>query len=156
LTDIDGCLRLARETGAFLDIELEMLTESLRDWAGNPGEPYTLVERREGEALEGFALVRREASTEFTFDVTAFCLASSRAVREAGARLLEDVEREALRGEVSAIVRFEMSRRREKAVDRRLLVESGYALIGHIPDFYGPGDDYFMYAKHVSSARSDS
>ncbi len=154
MTDIGDCLRLAGDTGAFLDIELEMLAESLRAWAESPGGSYALVELREGETLEGFALMRREA--EFTFDVTAFCLASSRSAHEDGARLLDEVEREALSRDASAIVRFEMSKRREKAVAGRFLAESGYALIGHIPDFYGPGDDYFMYAKHVSAARSES
>ena len=30
-----------------------------------------------------------------------------------------------------------------------LLASLDYSMIGHIPDFYERGDDYFMFAKHL-------
>jgi hypothetical protein len=148
--------RLARTTGAYLDIEFEILAESLRTWAKQPEGPNTLVELRDGDALEGFALLCRVANTDFTFDVRAFCVDPSYAAQGEDRRLLAMIEKEALGQDGSAIIRFEMSKRKEKAVGKGLLVEAGYALIGHIPDFYGHGDDYFMFAKHVFASRSAS
>ena len=31
-----------------------------------------------------------------------------------------------------------------------LLESCGFALIGHIEDFYGAGDDYYIYARHLA------
>ncbi|MGO8694642.1 MAG: GNAT family N-acetyltransferase [Rectinemataceae bacterium] len=156
MNDIRDYERLARETGAYRDIEFEILDEYLHAWAEKPDGPNALVELRDGKTLAGFALLCRVVSTDFTFDVCAFCIDSSYAETGAGKELLAMIEKDALGHANSAIVRFEMSKRKEKAVGKGLLTQAGYALIGHIPDFYGPGDDYFMYAKHVFAARSES
>jgi hypothetical protein len=55
----------------------------------------------------------------------------------------------------SAILRFETSTRKLKAMGEELLADLGYILLGHIADFYEPGDDYFIYARHLYRDRQD-
>jgi hypothetical protein len=143
---------LARETGAFQDIELDILKETISAWREKPGEPYTLLELRDGKTLAGFAVICREASTEYTFDMRAFCIERSYVGKGVAASILGMVEEELLRNEASAILRIEISSSKEAAIGKGVLLERGFSIIGHIPDFYLPGDDYFMYAKHLRRA----
>jgi GNAT superfamily N-acetyltransferase len=140
---------LARETGALKDIELEILKEALAAWKKNPGNPYTVLELRDGRVLAGFAVMCKESTTEFTFDVSALCVDPSYLGKGVTASLLGMLEEELLRRESSAILRIETSSRKEEAMGKGILSERGFALIGHIPDFYEAGEDYFMFAKHL-------
>jgi hypothetical protein len=154
--EIDEYERLALETGAFRDIELEILRESLDNVKARPDGPYSIVEVRDGKMLAGFALLYKDVNTDFTWDVTALCVGSG--YRDKGAvaaKLLELVEEKALGNGPSAIVRFETSLRKAESVGRGFLLSAGYALIGHIVDFYEKGDDYFIYARHISRRRPE-
>ncbi len=144
---------LARETGAFKDIELEILKESIAEWQKNPGEPYTILELRDGKVLAGFAMSCKEANTDYTFDMRALCVDPSYVGKGVTASLLGMLEAELLRSGSSAILRIETSSQKEAAIGKGVLLELGYALIGHIPDFYSPGDDYYMFAKHLRRAK---
>lgn len=150
MADISDYERLARDSGAFRDIEIDILSESLQLWSKRPGDPNTLLELRDGKVLAGFALLCRATNTDFTFDVLALCVARSYHGTEAARSLVEMIEEESLRTMDSAIVRFETSTRKESAIQQGLLAGEGYTLVGHIVDFYEPGDDYFIYAKHVA------
>jgi GNAT superfamily N-acetyltransferase len=140
---------LARETGAYEDIELDILKEAFTAWTKNPGNPYTILELRDGKVLAGFAVARRGETTEYSFDAQAFCVDPSYLGKGVAERLLAMLEEETLRLAPSAILRFETSTRKEEAFGAGALSSAGYSLIGHIPDFYAPGNDYFMYAKHL-------
>jgi GNAT superfamily N-acetyltransferase len=140
---------IARETGVYEDIELDMLQDTLAAWERSPGDPYGLVELRDGKVLAGFILVCRDESSNHSFDARAFCVDPSYAGKGIAGRLLETLEERTLERESSAILRFEASARKEAAFGEGALARAGYALIGHIPDFYGRGNDYFMYAKHL-------
>jgi hypothetical protein len=149
MIDLSEYESLARETGAFKDIELEILKESLLAWQRRPGAPYSSLELRDGKILAGFAVLCREGSTDHTFDLQALCIEPSYVDKGVTAGLLGMVEDEILSTESSAILRFETSKRKEAAMGSGILAERGFALIGHIPDFYATGDDYYMYAKHL-------
>jgi GNAT superfamily N-acetyltransferase len=140
---------LARETGVYEDIELDMLKDALAAWERGPGDPNGLVELRDGKVLAGFILVCRDESANHSFDARAFCVDPSYAGKGIADRLLETLEERTLERESSAILRFETSARKEAAFGEGALARAGYALIGHIPDFYGRGNDYLMYAKHL-------
>jgi hypothetical protein len=141
--------RLALEMGAFKDIELEILKEAYSSWREKPGEPFTLLEVRDGKVLAGYAIACREASSDYTFDVRALCVEPSYVGKGVTANIIGMLEAELLRMEASAILRIETSTKKEAAVGKGVITEKGYSLIGHIPDFYEPGDDYYMYAKHL-------
>ncbi|MGA2547392.1 MAG: GNAT family N-acetyltransferase [Rectinemataceae bacterium] len=143
---------LAREMGAFKDIELDILKETFSAWQARPGDPYTILELRDGKILAGFAVICRKASTDYSFDLRAICVDPSYIGKGVTAKILGMLEEELLRTEASAILRIEISTIKETAIGKGVLSDRGYSLIGHIPDFYEPGDDYFMYAKHIHRA----
>jgi hypothetical protein len=154
MIDLRECRELARESGAYTDIELEILDEALDDSSsppagGAPDGAGVLVELRDGKVLAGFALARREEVSEYTFNIQAICVGPSYRGTGAPASLLGGLEEEVLRRADSAILRFETSSAKGAAFGSGVLDASGYALIGHIPDFYAQGNDYYMYAKHL-------
>lgn len=144
---------LARETGAYKDIELDILKEALSAWVKKPGSPYTILDLRDGKMLAGFLVLRREDTTEYTFNAQAFCIDPSYLGKGVADKLLAMLEEEILKLAPSAIVRFETSTEKEAAFGSGTLSAKGYSLIGHIPDFYAPANDYFMYAKHLHLRR---
>ena len=74
MIDLRECEVLARETGAFKDIELEILKEAISAWQARPGDPYTIMELRDGKVLAGFALACRETRTDYSFNLRAICV----------------------------------------------------------------------------------
>jgi hypothetical protein len=149
MIDMDEFGGLARETEVYKDIELEILKEALSAWQQKPGDPYSVLELRDGKVLAGFAVMCREAGTDSSFDVRAMCIAPSYIGTGVPTSIIAMLEDEVLSMESSAILRFETSTRKEASIGTGILSRQGYALIGHIPDFYSPGDDYFMYARHL-------
>jgi hypothetical protein len=157
MTDPGEYEALARESGAFKDIELKILKETLSAWSEKPGEPFTLLELRDGKVLAGFAVIGRESNSDYTFDVRAICIEPSYVGKGVTASLVGMLEEELLRQTSSAILRIETSSRKEGAIGKGVLAGQGFSLIGHIPDFYEPGDDYLMFAKHLrKSAPSEA
>lgn len=149
MIDIKEYESLARETRAYKDIEIEILKEAFASWEKEPDAPYTFLELRDGRILAAFAAMCREANTDYTFNVQTVCLAPSYLDKGVAEKLIGMIEEKALNIGISAILRFELSSAKRKAFDEGSFENSGYTLIGHIPSFYGPGDDYFMYAKHI-------
>jgi GNAT superfamily N-acetyltransferase len=149
MTDLSEYEGLAAETGAYEDIELEILKEALLAWREAPGGPYAVVEIRDGRVLAGFALLCRETSTDFSYEVRAICVDPAYLGKGVAQELASKLEEEALGAESAAILRIETSTKKEAAFQAGLFQARSYSLIGHIPDFYGPGDDYFIYAKDL-------
>lgn len=149
MIDIRDYEQLAHESGAFQDIEIEILREALLLSQKEPAGPYRAVEVRDGKILAGFALMFRASNVEFTFDVTALCIDEDYQDKGIGAKLVELLSQEVLKIEKSAILRFETSSRKLMAMGEGLLPSLGYVLLGHIADFYEKGDDYFIYARHL-------
>jgi hypothetical protein len=149
MIDLHEYRDLARESGAYTDIELDILEEALSSWSKNPGKPNILVELRDGKILAGFTVVRREEVTEYTFNAQVICVGPSYLGTGAMGSLLAKLEEEIRQKIDSAILRIETSTQKAVAFGLDALMDAGYSLIGHIPDFYAKGNDYFMYAKHV-------
>jgi len=150
MTDIREYLQLARESRAYKDIELDILQETLASWAERPGDPCFVAELRDGKVLAGFAVYVKAQNTDYTYDVRAICVDSIYRGKGVGQRLAEVIEEETLQREPQAIIRFEISRKKEESVGTGFLLEKGFSLIGHIEAFYDSADDYYIYAKHVS------
>jgi hypothetical protein len=146
---------LARETGAYKDIEIEILKEAVDSWERKPNDPYTILEIRDGKILAAFLTLRREEGTEYTFTIQAICVDPSYTETGVVAQLLDILETESLKLGESAILRFELSSEKYSALGQGVLESRDYALIGHIPDFYAKGSDYFMYAKIIHRRNPD-
>jgi GNAT superfamily N-acetyltransferase len=149
MTDLREYEDLARETDAYEDIELDILKEAMETSRRKPGDPYTLLEIRDGKILAGFALLCREAGSGHSFEVRSICVDPAYIGKGVAKALLDKLEEKALGGGDSAILRVEISSTKEKAIGEGVLSSGGYALIGHIPNFYSHDNDYFMYAKHL-------
>jgi len=149
MTDIAEYEELVRESGAFRDIELSILKESLISWEDSPGDPFILLELRDGKILAGFVLAAAMQNTEHSFTID--CIGIDGVYREMGVleRLIAMTEKELLASSPEAILRIELSQAKKNAIGAECLPSLGYTLIGHIPDFYGKGDDFFIYAKHI-------
>jgi ribosomal protein S18 acetylase RimI-like enzyme len=150
MIDIREYEQIASDSGAYKDIELEILKETLVTTDEHPGDPFHLVEVRDGRVLAGFAVFSKASNTEFTYDDIAFCVEGGYRDKGIGQRLIELVEEELLKLDKAPILRFETSLKKEEAMGKGLLESCGFALIGHIADFYGPGDDYYIYARHLA------
>lgn len=154
MIDIREYEQLAADSGAYKDIELEILKETLLAAEERPGDPFRMVEVRDGRLLAGFAIFCKASNTDFTYDGIALCVDSSYRDKGIGPRLVELLEEELRKLERAPILRFETSRKKEEAMGKGLLPSCGFALIGHIADFYGAGDDYYIYARHLGPAEA--
>ena len=149
MIDLQEYAQLALETGAFLDIELDIQKEALKAWTVKPGQTYFLVEIRDGKILAGFCLFHRSPNTEFTMDIQSFVVGRDYCGKGVGLKLLDMVEDELRSIMCSTILRIEISRKKEWNIEQDFFMSNGFEMIGHIPDFYETDNDYYIYAKHV-------
>lgn len=142
---------LTLETGAYRDIELDILKETLAAWKERPGEPYELIELRDGMTLAGFCLFYRAPNTEYTYDIHTFVVGRDYRNKAVGPRLIELLEEQLLGRGDYAVIRIETSQVKETSVGDGFFIASGFQAIGHIPGFYEAHNDYYIYVRAVSS-----
>ncbi len=139
------------ETGAYRDIELDILKETLATWKENPGKPFELIELRDGSILAGFCLYYHAPNTEYTFDVHTFVVGRDYRNKAVGPRLIELLEERLLETRKYAVIRMETSKVKENAIGDEFFQSIGFQTIGHIPGFYDAENDYYIYVKAVTS-----
>lgn len=144
---------LSLETGAYRDIELDILKETLAAWKESPGKPFELLELRDGIILAGFCLYYRSPNTDYTFDVHTFVVGRDYRGGAVGPRLMAMLEERLLQTNTYAVIRVETSKVKEQAVGEAFYQDAGFQTIGHIPAFYDSENDYYIYVKAVSSIR---
>ena len=142
--------QLALESGVYKDIELDILIDTLDSWKSRPGSPYSLVEVRDSRDPAGFCLFLRAANTESTFDIHTFLVGRNYRGKGAADKLLELLIEEALSAAPSVMLRIETSSLKESAVESGFYLSRGFETLGHIPNFYGTGNDYWIYARLVT------
>ncbi|HSV56409.1 MAG TPA: GNAT family N-acetyltransferase [Magnetospirillaceae bacterium] len=150
MMDTRELAQLAMESGAYRDIELDILIDTLDSWKAGPGRPYFLVEVQDDRRPAGFCLFKRASDTEFTFDIHTFLVGRQYRCKGPADRLLELVIEEVLLSARSAMIRVEISTIKESAVEPGFFPAHGFGILGHIPDFYSPGNDYWIYARRTS------
>lgn len=150
MKELEEYARIARYSGAFKDIELDLLLEGVEHAQAKPGQPNRLVELRDGRTLAGFALLHKALGTDHSYEVSGICLDPHYLGTVASAGLVARMEEELLLADTEAILRIELSDAKREAAGLQILPDLGYTLIGHIPDFYEPGADYYMYARHIA------
>ena len=147
--------QLALESGVYKDIELDILMDTLASWRKQPGDPYSLVEIRDGQQPAGFCLFQRATNTDYTFDIHTFLIGRNYRGKKAAEKLLELLVEDILSKSPSAMLRIETSSLKESAIEPGFFASQGFETIGHIPDFYGSGNDYFIFALHVLREQED-
>ncbi len=144
---------LVTGSGGYRDIEVEMLKETLSSWKKNPDNPYTIMEVRDGRLLAAIAVASRIPSREYTFEIRYLCVDQDYTSTKVGERILQMIDEEFLLRHPQALIQYETSTRKLASVGISLLEASGYNLIGHIPDFYSRGDDFYMFSKFLSRVK---
>ena len=139
------------ETGAYRDIEVDILKKTLPTWKENPGKPFELIELRDGSILAGFCLYYHAPNTEYTFDVHTFVVGRDYRNKAVGPRLIELLEERLLETRKYAVIRMETSKVKENAIGDEFFQSIGFQTIGHIPGFYDAENDCSIYVKPVTS-----
>jgi ribosomal protein S18 acetylase RimI-like enzyme len=142
-------VRIASDTGMYQEIELEILEETIKTQLAEPGKPYMMVEVRDGKALAGFALFHKIHGTDCTWDIHTILIDLNYQGMGIGSRLLALIEEKICLTDPIAVVRVEISKKREVLIEDGLFLSAGYMLIGHIPDYYEPGNDYCIYTRYL-------
>ncbi|HOX91904.1 MAG TPA: GNAT family N-acetyltransferase [Spirochaetales bacterium] len=142
---------LTLETGAYRDIELDILKETLAAWKDRPGQPYELIELRDGMTLAGFCLFYRAPNTEYTYDIHTFVVGQDYRNKAVGPRLVELLEQQLLERGAFTVIRIETSKVKETSIADGFFESCGFQNIGHIPGFYEAENDYYIYVRAVSS-----
>ncbi len=153
--DFKEYVDLVAGCGGYRDIEIEMLREALESFSQNPGNPFTILEIRDGRILAAIAVACHLPSRDFTMEIRYLCVGRDYSSSRAGEHILGMIDNKFLLMHPQALIQFETSTRKLGCLGLSLLDNSGYSMIGHIPDFYAPGDDFYMFSKFLSRAPCD-
>jgi ribosomal protein S18 acetylase RimI-like enzyme len=147
--DMQEFERVASNTGAFKGVEIDLLHETLLSWKSSPGDPYTVLELRDGKILVAFAIISRINGRESTYDIRYLVVDRDYRSTEGGKHLLELLDENLLDRASYAVIRLETSGKKLNMLKPESFQEVGYKMIGHIPGYYGADDDYYYLIKTV-------
>jgi ribosomal protein S18 acetylase RimI-like enzyme len=141
--------RTASNTGVFKGVEVDILHETLVSWSSSPGDPYTVLELKDGKTLVAFAIVSKTSGRESTYDIRYIVLDRDYRSTEGGKRILEMIDEDLLAKSSYAVIRLETSGKKLGNLGVACYEDSGYKIIGHIAGYYGEEDDYYYLMKTV-------
>ncbi|MFA5852430.1 MAG: GNAT family N-acetyltransferase [Spirochaetales bacterium] len=147
--DMQEFERVASNTGVFKGVEIDLLHETLLSWKSSPGDPYTVLELRDGKILVAFAIISRINGRESTYDIRYLVVDRDYHSTEGGKHLLDLLDEDLLSHSSYAVIRLETSGKKLDNFRPDAFQEAGYKMIGHIPGYYGADDDYFYLIKTV-------
>lgn len=136
-------------SGAFSGVEVDLMVEILKDWQKAPGQPYTLLELRDGKTLVAFAIIHRVSGRNFTFDIRFIVLDRDYRSSSAMQHLFELIDEELLKKIPFAVIRIEISSVKRESLGENALENASFCQIGHIAAYYGENDDFFFYIKAI-------
>ncbi len=136
-----------RACGAFTEEEIQVALEVLdAGLAGGSTGEYTLfVAQMEGTA-RGYVCVGKTPLTSTTWHLYWICVHPETQGVGVGQALQAHAEA-FIRSRGGERLVLETSGRADYARARRFYQNAGYVEVGHIPDFYRPGDDCILYCK---------
>lgn len=140
---------VATHTGVFKGVEIDLLHETLLSWKSSPGDPYTVLELRDGKILVAFAIISKINGRQSTFDIRYIVVDRDYRSTECSSHLLQLLDEDLLGKNSYAVIRLETSGKKLENLRPEAFQESGYKMIGHIPGYYGEGDDYYYFIKTV-------
>lgn len=140
---------VAVNSTVFKGVEIDLMGEILKEWQKSPGNPYTLLELRDGKTLAAFALLQKTAGRNFTFDIRFLVLDRDYQNSTAMQHLLALIDSELLKKIPFAVIRLEISSRKRDSLGEHVLEDAGYQITGHISKHFGEDDDYLFYLKAI-------
>jgi len=136
------------QCAAFNDEEIRIALE-LFD-AGILGE-YCLLGAETGAGMQGYICLGKASLTQSTWYIYWLCVHPLAQGNGLG-RALQRAGEEFVRSQNGQRLVLETSGRADYGRARRFYESAGYARVGHIPDFYRPGDDCVIYSKVVNDS----
>ncbi len=141
--------RAASRAGVFKGVEIDLLHETLLSWKSSPGDPYTVLELRDGKTLAAFAIIGRINGRESTYDIRYIVVDRDYRTTEGGKHLLQMLDENLLGKSPYAVIRLETSGKKLNNIGSESFQGAGYKIIGHIQGYYGSDDDYYYLIKTV-------
>jgi ribosomal protein S18 acetylase RimI-like enzyme len=151
--DVPLIERMARETGAFTEIEVGTVREMLETFLHpEPRDDHTFVVYRNGESnsIQAFACYGPIALTDCNWDLYWICVERCRQGSGIGSRLLAAIEQD-VREQHGRAVYLETSDSTLYRGAREFYERNGYQVVAHIDDFYTPGEGKVIYRKVLAN-----
>lgn len=147
--DMQEFEHVASNTGVFKGVEIDLLHETLLSWKSSPGNPYTVLELRDGKTLAAYAIISKVTGRESTYDIRYIVVDRDYRSTTGGKSLFALIDEDLLNKSSYAVIRLETSGRKLASLGASSFEEAGYKSIGHIPGYYGENDDYYYLIKTV-------
>ena len=147
--DMQEFERVAGNTGVFKGVEIDLLHETLLSWKSSPGDPYTVLELRDGKTLAAYAIISKVTSRESTYDIRYFVVDRDYRSTTGAKSLFALIDEDLLKKNPYAVIRLETSGKKLASLGVSSFEEAGYKSIGHILGYYGKDDDYFYLIKTI-------
>ena len=142
---------LIRATELFSPDEQEVALEVIDAYLDNPGKDYHAVGAfTHRGVLLGYACYGPTPCTAGTWDLYWIAVSGQARGRGIGTLLMEEVERR-LVAHHARLVLIETSSRADYTPTRAFYERRGYEVAARVPDFYAPGDDRVIFARHFHS-----
>lgn len=143
---------LIRSVELFSEAEKDVAVEVLDGYLASPGRDYHALGAfgRERQLL-GYACYGPTPCTVGTWDLYWIAVAGETRGRGVGTALMDEVERNVASHRARLLV-IETSSRDDYAPTRAFYERRGYDAVARVPDFYAPGDDRVIFARHFDHA----
>jgi GNAT superfamily N-acetyltransferase len=147
--DREAVRRLVDSTGVFSPVEIDVAVELIDDRLerGTKSDYHFLFADQNGRAV-GYTCFGQIALTAASYDLYWIAVDKSLHGQKIGKALLEKTE-ELIRQAGGRQVYIETSNRHHYAPTRGFYLRCGYHQAALLTDFYAPGDDKVIYAKHL-------
>lgn len=145
--DKPALMAILRNTPEFTPQEVAVAEEVIGSYLHDP-DSYNIFVAEVGESVAGYICYGHTPLTEGTWDI--YWLAVSPDKREQGmGGALTAFAEERIGENGGRLIIVETSSKPEYEKTRRFYIDSGYEVIGRIPDFYTPGDDKIILQKRI-------
>jgi ribosomal protein S18 acetylase RimI-like enzyme len=134
--------------------EVEVALEVFVDAVTAPGKDYFAVGAYDDGRLIGFACYGPTPCTLSTWDLYWIAVDPDVQRLGVGRRMMEACEK-VIRGRNGQLIVIETASRPDYAATRAFYETLGYERAARISDYYAPGDDLVVFAKHFGSSMAE-
>ncbi|MBM3146220.1 MAG: GNAT family N-acetyltransferase [Chloroflexi bacterium] len=148
-SDGPSVLQITANTRVFNQSEQECVDELWNEYRDKKeASDYTFLICSENDRILGYACYGAHSLTQGAFDLYWIAVDPEAQGKGVGQALLGQVE-QFVRNLNGRLLIVETSGTRDYRPARRFYRHNGYKRVGRIPDFYSPGDDLYIYSKHL-------
>ena len=148
--DKSAIMRILRSTPEFNPTEVAMAEEVVDSYVRDPlGAGYHVLVAEVAPSIVGYVCYGPTPMTDGTWDIYWLAVAPEEQGQGIGAALLSSAEA-GIREAQGRLAIIETSSRPQYEKTRRFHRRQGYEVVGHIPDFYAPGDGKLIFRKKLN------